>query len=1572
MAKLKYFDLLEAARKAGLFDPKRIAKTFALDPQFPPGFGEKVKTWLVSLGIRLLLRFARTFVPVIRAFGYVWITRHQDVVKVLGDRDTFGVPFEIEMTALGGGVNSTLGRDDAEHDLQRRLIMSVIRSEDSERLAERARHFATLLIKASPGRIDAVRDLITRVATETCAEFMGVKIRDPDAFADWSIAVSRVLFADPYGDPTTREQALYGASRIRDLLARAVVEAKESPTDRHLIGRLVLAREAPEYAMVTNETLVSICIGLIVGFVPTVTLAAGKMLEEILSRPDVLSQACAYAGSSAPDSVRKLEAIIVEAGRLNPALFPGQMRFVRAPEATIGKNRFYATKVRKNEILLAATGSALHDGRAYSRPGAFRTDRQPDPHLVNLMFGDASHACLGKYLALAEITAVFGVLFAQPNCRRAPDRLGKMQVLGPFPRRLDVVFDDPEAPAGQTMVVIGVPITINENVTLQGVQARLRALGNPAGQALTAALEVAEPDIIHFLSLNALDLGDAKTPRPMVLFEISADGPLKLVLETVADRTQALLGPIFRDCVGERSANLADLLAAHVITFNKKPWGSTGLDFAGTREFQVREIARQQRLADFAREALDAYMRDGPGLNGRPMAALAYVRDRVRDGRRSHVAARAGRPVAAGMADDLILPSRRVLAISQWKPRPLGTALLEYLGTPSGRAMLIVIAGLYLVCSVICGVILAIALLAGTVLTLSDVLLGLGGASLVLLSLSGGLVLFLALAGLGAWAFLKQLNGHEAHDIPDDIDPPLEHVRDIAAAENAPGHAQNHIIAMSLLKPGVFRRLTLAISLFVIEKAIIHLFRPGLVLNMGTIHYARWFVPAGTGKLMFMANYDGSWEAYLEDFITRASWGQTAVWGHGVGFPRSRNLIRQGASDGDRFKKWVRRQQRVTQCWYSRFPTLTTDQIRNNAMIHHGLARANTDTAARAWLDCFGSRPRPEYAIETEEVQSLVFSGLGPFQHSICSLITFPDKAKARTWLAAMVNEGSKPATEAYAQPHFGIDFGDGTYGKKHRPTFLAFSADGLERLGMHGTTASDGLSTFPAAFNIGMAGRGRILGDAGGSESSHWLWNDRTVHAALLVYGQTPDDCEAQLGAYLKGLGKEAEVERIVTQPAQPEPLKCPDGVATAQCEPRPDSIAADVLQVVGGPDFKFMTLDAEASASSLAPETTKQDDKPPIEVHREHFGFADGVSQPVIRGTRRAGAKVPDRDIVEPGEFIFGYKANSGYFPPSPLVHPATDGSDQLPISAAEAPGRFPAFADAAGASGLRDFGRNGSFLVIRQMQQHVEEFHDFACEAARTINSQYKGAAVNGGTKVTGQWVAEKMIGRTMDGAALVRPAIDLPALMAGLGRPAEDGPPIGGGSQKGLFEAFLSAGAGHTTTRRQPAGLKFDNDFAFGVDDPQGLACPLGAHIRRANPRDSLLPADPQEQRITNRHRLLRRGRSYETKDEKGLLFMALCGDLERQFEFVQQTWIGSPSFHGLPGERDPLLAQWPGPSAAGEDACPHGGATTGAFTIPTAAGPIVLKGLPSFVTVKAGGYFFLPSRSALRYLANLRD
>jgi deferrochelatase/peroxidase EfeB len=162
----------------------------------------------------------------------------------------------------------------------------------------------------------------------------------------------------------------------------------------------------------------------------------------------------------------------------------------------------------------------------------------------------------------------------------------------------------------------------------------------------------------------------------------------------------------------------------------------------------------------------------------------------------------------------------------------------------------------------------------------------------------------------------------------------------------------------------------------------------------------------------------------------------------------------------------------------------------------------------------------------------------------------------------------------------------------------------------------------------------------------------------------------------------------------------------------------------------------------------------------------------------------------------------------------------------------------------------------------------------------------------------------------------------------------------------------------------------NDFGYHADDPDGLHCPVASHVRRSNPRDSLdpKPGTAKSYELNKRHRLLRRGRAYGPPmsidealaggdgEERGLFFACVVGNISRQFEFVQHTWVNNGHFGGAYGEIDPVVAI-PG----------EGGAT---FSIPGSPVRERLTGLPAFVTVRGGGYFFMPGIRAIRYLAAL--
>jgi deferrochelatase/peroxidase EfeB len=1030
----------------------------------------------------------------------------------------------------------------------------------------------------------------------------------------------------------------------------------------------------------------------------------------------------------------------------------------------------------------------------------------------------------------------------------------------------------------QAMVTFVAPLALDK---LAAAENAIDVLGNPASDAVRKALELQPNDEngTHFASLHAIRSQDGE--RAYIVFEFSADGTDDVATSNILAALAPMLKPVFMlSSDWSDGGDLGSFLKAYKVVIDNGLFGNPGQPFSGAPGFTVGRIHFEAQLARKCASQVENQHKDTPALT-----RIAQVRRAVE-------------------ADTDLK-----CALQPATPAP---------PFDDGNLGGVIITGIGQFISMYLWPLLAVVLLAGLIGGLAaawytDGLWPWVGAFALgaIRTIWAALWIALVAVVVAAIVIYLALRKAEATDSIEVHSPPQALNRAMFEHENK--LAQNHMISITQRKPGWLRWFTARLVFWVVGLAATSYFKPGFLSDIGTIHFARWVTVPKSRDVLFMSNYDGSWESYLEDFITKAHAGLTGIWSNTIGFPKTENLFQLGATDGDRFKRFARHSMVPTRFWYSAYPDITTDSIRLNAAIRAGLSGVMTEDEAINWLALFGSAARPASKLVSNDIQSLVFGGLGflPFGTAlICELPT--DRETARRWLKAVYDD---------------IAFNDGRRLAGEAVITLSLSWRGLTRLGLPEYVGP----TFPLAFVDGMTRdyRSRILGDVDENSPPNWRWGSNSPDAAVLIYG-------------------------------------------------RSDTSVADV---------KMRFLDACKAAGMPVPHEvplqTVTEDK------TEPFGFTDGVSQPVIRGTYKSLRNADPIHIVEPGEMILGYPDNRGYIPPSPTLLPNADPGNKLPLLGA--PNDF----SRSVADAIRDVGFNGSFLVIRELEQDVNGFAAYCKAEASRLNGRLSPPYY-----INEDYIGAKLVGRWKDGSSLVRQpyesatehrekllirAATQAQLSVKLGenlvmestdvnsssRPKSN--PLGGtpidpaahptistiaatlpGLATGpVVGAAAEPAAESAAVHKKP--VRPDNDFLFGAEDPEGLRCPYGAHIRRANPRDSLDPGNADQVSISNRHRIMRIGRHYvPTQGENpGLFFMCLCADIERQFEFLQQTWLKSPSFHGLTCQKDPLLGD------AQEGAC--------GFTVPSPDGPIALNAMPRFVTTKGGGYFFLPGRRLIEYL-----
>ncbi|HYT81335.1 MAG TPA: hypothetical protein VEQ37_19200 [Actinomycetota bacterium] len=220
------------------------------------------------------------------------------------------------------------------------------------------------------------------------------------------------------------------------------------------------------------------------------------------------------------------------------------------------------------------------------------------------------------------------------------------------------------------------------------------------------------------------------------------------------------------------------------------------------------------------------------------------------------------------------------------------------------------------------------------------------GGHAILLPLVLILLLPLVLIGLAVWVVLLRIHERTEDPTRDVADP-----ADLGALAAMEDHAaMNPFTLVGFVKPTRFRRLTLQAVLGLVSYGVRHVYSHGRLTGIGTIHFARWVFIDGKRRMFFASNYDGSRESYMDDFIDKLARGLNAVGSNGLGYPKTKWLILEGARDAEAFKDFLRTHQLPTPIWYSAYPGLSAANIQNNTRIRAGLYGHMTSKQAQEWL----------------------------------------------------------------------------------------------------------------------------------------------------------------------------------------------------------------------------------------------------------------------------------------------------------------------------------------------------------------------------------------------------------------------------------------------------------------------------------------------------------------------------------------------------------------------------------------------------------------------------------------------
>lgn len=399
---------------------------------------DRLKAWATN-NLPFIFSLLRTLKPILVLKEFALVTRFDDVQEVLSRPDELGVTYAEKMSVVTNGGNFFLGMENTPtytRDVSNMRI--VVRRDDVDtKIAPMIERLSDEIISNKQGKLDAVQDFTKVVPARFVRDYMGIAGPTEAELIDWTTYMFQYLFF-PNNPKDDDAKAVSYAEKCRNYLDRLIAERKQDPQPSDDIIARCLALQQSATPGMTDLDIRNNLIGIIIGAIPTTSKCAALVIDYLLDHPASLA--------SAQDSARGGDNLIIrqyvlEALRFNS--FGAGVFRIANQDYTIAKGCFRSKKIKKGTTILAATQSAMLDGRKLDSPGRFQLDR---PRSAYMHFGYGMHCCFGEHINLVQIPIIVSALLKLPDLRRSEGAKGALQYRGPFPESLMLEFGAPPQP----------------------------------------------------------------------------------------------------------------------------------------------------------------------------------------------------------------------------------------------------------------------------------------------------------------------------------------------------------------------------------------------------------------------------------------------------------------------------------------------------------------------------------------------------------------------------------------------------------------------------------------------------------------------------------------------------------------------------------------------------------------------------------------------------------------------------------------------------------------------------------------------------------------------------------------------------------------------------------------------------------------------------------------------------------------------------------------------------------------------------------------------------------------------